>query len=82
MRSDVRALLRMFLWAGAGGLLVMAWLVAAVLLQLNREVAIGIGLGLLLVGGAALGVRFASGLFLPPPGKHAEPGAAPDRRGT
>ncbi len=82
MRSDVRALLRMFLWAGAVGLLVMAWLVAAVLLQLNHEVAIGTGLGLLLAGGAAIGVRFASGLFLPSPDKHAEPGAAADDGGT
>ncbi len=79
MRSDTRALLQMFLWAGGIGLLVMAWLIAAVLLQINREAAIGVGLVLLLAGGTAVGVQLASRLFQPQPGKQAERGDAADR---
>jgi hypothetical protein len=78
MQSDVRALLRILLWAGAVALVFMAVPAGAVAGWLGREVAVGVGLGVILVGGILVG-RFASrGLIAPrKPRPDAEPPDAP-----
>jgi hypothetical protein len=83
MRSDTRALLRMFLWAGVVTLVFMAVLAAAAFGRLDRGVAVGIGLGVLLVGGILVGLFASRGLLAPrkPRDPDAELGDAPDRPG-
>jgi hypothetical protein len=75
MPSDTRALLRIFLWAGVVALVLMAVLAAAAVGRLNHEVAAGVGLGVLVIGGILVG-RFGSrGLLAPrkPRNPDAEP---------
>jgi hypothetical protein len=50
MRSDTRALLRIFVWAGLVVAAVIAVVAATVLGGLRREVGISLGLGILLFG--------------------------------
>lgn len=81
MRSDVRALFRILMWAGVVTVVVMAVLAVAAFGPLNRAVAAGVGLGVLVVGSILVGRYTMRGLVHPggTTGRDAEPGAAADR---
>ena len=65
MRSDVRALFRILLWAGAVTLVFVAVLAASVAGWLDREIAVGVGLGVIVVGGILVGQFASRGLVAP-----------------
>jgi hypothetical protein len=62
MRSDVRALLRVFAWCCAVTLLVFGILTASALGALNRDTAIWLASVVFLVGAFVVGRLFARGL--------------------
>jgi hypothetical protein len=80
MRSDTRALLKVFGWSFAAVAVAFGVVFVAILSGAGQEAAWVLGVPLLV--GVLIGVRYASALMRPQPskGKPAEPSAAPDRR--
>ena len=69
MRSDMKALLKVFAWSFAVAVLVLGVVVAAAVGWLTREAAPYWMLGVLVVGGVVIGLRFGPALFRPQPSK-------------
>ena len=84
MRSDTRALLKVFGWSFAVAVVVLGVAAAAAVGWLTREAAPFWMLGVLVAGAVAIGRRFGPALLRPQPSKDkpAEPGATPDHEGT
>jgi hypothetical protein len=63
MKSDVKALLRIFLWSGVVTVLVFAILIAAAADLLKVQTAAIIALGLIVVGGIVIGRAYGPHLL-------------------
>jgi hypothetical protein len=84
MKSDMKALLKVFGWSFAVAVLAIGVGMAAAIGWITKEAAVSLMLGCIVVGGVVIGRRFSRGLLhqQSPKDKPAGPSAASERDAT